>query len=612
MFDVFYLDCKPNLFAFEQPAESIEQAAEQSRTEFFWYIHGRNDYTDFDFDWKPVPWEKDHVHVFPSQWQRNGDVYFGRKWTAKNREWHFRQEQSVKRLVDMAKWTVPEYCNTEGFDFSWHPDSTEPAYEYRFPTQHQREGGPIYNGSAGIKYCNSQRVRANATQIFYMDFLDPGSADRYQKLQALYPDIKRTRYVDNHLTVFKRIVNLATTEFVWIVSSICDYTDFDFTWHPDESQREMIHCFYSENQKRGDTFLIHVQSFKNQMYDLELLDWFNVINYIDSFRVPRIEMPVHYYEGDDLISEIKNYKFSAPYALFTNQPDVYTHWHACLWTEKDRVATAFSTSKSICAIPRDVKAHLRTQIYDYPHVEDRDIQFFAEEPLDIIYISNGEPDEEFYYNWLQSCVNPSRRYLVKWVRGVNGRTEAFRKAAEISTTPWFFKVPSKLKVDSNFDWRWQPDYWQQPKHYIFNARNPVNNLEYGHQAMVCFNKNLVLKTQEPGLDFTLSQEHEVVPILSGVANFNQTPFMTWRTAFREVIKLQQFQNKTPSVENKHRLKVWTTQAQGQYSEYCIKGAQDAVEYFNSVSADYEKLKLSYDWQWLEQYFDTVHPQRKLK
>ena len=604
MFDVFYQGPKPDLFAFERPADSIEQAAELSRTEFFWYIHGNNDYTGFDFTWQPAPWERDQVHVFASQWQRNGDVYFARKWTAGNREWHFRSEQSVQRLVDMTKWTVPELCDTEGFDFSWHPDAIEPAYEYRFPTQHQREGGPIYNGSAGIKYCNSQRVRTNATQIFYMDFLDPGSAERYQKLQTLYPDIKRTRYVDNHLTVFKRIVNLATTEFVWITSSICDYTDFDFTWHPEESQREMIHCFYSESQKRGDTFLIHVQSFKNQMYDLELLDWFNVINYVDTFRVPRVEMPVHYYQDDDLVSEVKNYQFTAPYALFTNQPDLYTHWHPCLWTEKDRIATAFSTSKAVCAIPRDVKTHLRTQIYDYPYVEDRDIHFFAEEPLDIIYISNGEPDEQFYFDWLVSCVNPSRRYVVKWVKGVNGRTQAYQAAARMSHTPWFFAVFAKLKADKNFDWRWQPDYWQQPKHYIFHARNPVNGLEYGHQAVIAYNKKLVLENNKPGLDFTLTQEHEVVPMLSGEANFNQSEWMTWRTAFREVLKLKQFQDQTPTVENKHRLNVWLTQAEGQFSEYCLKGAQDAVDYYREVNGDYDKLKLSYDWQWLQERFNA--------
>jgi len=101
--------------------------------------------------------EKRPGACFPSQWQRNGDVYFARKWTANNKEYHFRNEQAVQRLADMDKWSIPSRCDTTDFDFTWHPDSVEEPYEYRFPTQHQREGGPVYKGTAGIKYCNSQK-----------------------------------------------------------------------------------------------------------------------------------------------------------------------------------------------------------------------------------------------------------------------------------------------------------------------------------------------------------------------------------------------------------------------------------------------------------------------
>jgi hypothetical protein len=48
MFDVFYNGPKPNRFVFEQPADSLEDAAEKSRTRFYWYIYGSNDYTNFD------------------------------------------------------------------------------------------------------------------------------------------------------------------------------------------------------------------------------------------------------------------------------------------------------------------------------------------------------------------------------------------------------------------------------------------------------------------------------------------------------------------------------------------------------------------------------------
>jgi hypothetical protein len=674
MFDVFYSGPKPNLFAFERPADSLDHAAALSRTAHYWYIYGGNDYTGFDFDYQPVPWESQHIHVWPSQWQRDGGVYLANRNTVHHREWNFKTDSAVVRLPNIAQWKIPNYIDSTDFDFSWHPnpldanyeyhfptqhqpaggpvysgtagiklvkDQTaravpmqepwsipsgidtsefdfswhsnplEPDYEYHFPTQHQRDGGPVYRGSAGIKYVTDQRIRANAVQIFYMDFLNGTIAQhQFEYLRTKHPDIKRTRYVDNHLTVFRRIMAMATTEFVWIISSVCDYTTFDFTWHPPEEQREMIHCFATGTQKRGDTFRIHVPSFRQQMIELELLDWFRVINYVEGYAVERFSIPVHQYESDDLVTEIKNYQFETPYVLFTNQ-DIQIENSECLWSPQDRAVARCSRSGATVLVPRDVKVVLKSQIYDYPYIKDsvyRINDYFINKfkpGLDIVYISNGEPDELRWYEHLCYMSNTTN---IEWVRGVNGRTAAYQEAARRSSTPWFFAVFAKLEVLGNdFPWfDWMPDYFQEPKHYIFNSRNPVNGLEYGHQGVIAYNKRLVLENNAPGIDFTLSQPHESVPILSGVAHFNQDAWMTWRTAFREVVKLKHSMATQPTVETEHRLNTWLTRAEGNFAEYCLAGAQDAVEYYNRVAGNYELLKLSFDWAWLKQRFDNKY------
>ena len=671
---MFYWGNRPNLFAFEKPARDLDDAARQSKTSHYWFIYGGNDYTGFDFDITPVPWEAEHIYTYPSQWQVAGGVYLANKRTVANRQWNFRTDQTVTRLPDRTRWSIPGnidanafdyswhpdpleadyeyhfptqwqvaggpvYMGTAGiktvsrqratavadmtkwnipagiddseFDYSWHPNPLEPDYEYHFPTQHQRDGGPVYMGTAGVKYVNAQRIRAGATQIYYMDFMNPESDKQFQVLQGYYPDIKRTRYVDNHLNVFKRIMNMATTEFVWIISSICDYDFFDFTWHPPEEQREMIHCFRSNSEKRGDTFRIHVPSFSQQMVELELLDWFNVINYVEQ-SVPRFPVPRHVYTGDNLIEEIKNYNFKTPYVAFTNQANLHLNLSPCIWSQKDRAALRITNSGATTLVPRDAKEYIKTQLYDYPYLEKKDYLKKAEyyggkniTGIDIVYISNGEPDEA---KWYEHLVYASNADTVHWVQGVNGRTAAYQEAARRSTTPWFFAVFAKLEVELDFPWyQWQPDYWQEPKHYIFNARNPVNELEYGHQGMIAYNRRLVLENNTPGIDFTLSQPHESVPILSGTAHFNQDSWMTWRTAFREVLKLRHFMATQPTLETEHRLNVWCTQAQGMYSNYCLAGARDAVAYYDEVGGDYELLKLSFDWAWLRKRFNGSNP-----
>ena len=165
-----------------------------------------------------------------------------------------------------------------------------------------------------------------------------------------------------------------------------------------------------------------------------------------------------------------------------------------------------------------------------------------------------------------------------------------------------FIVFAKLKVNDKFDWSWQPDRLQVPKHYIFNASNPVNGLVYGHQAMIAYNIKITLANNGTGLDFTLDNEHEVVEMNSGVAMYNTDEFSTWRTSFREAIKLRADENQA----SKDRLDAWLNIGEGDFAQYSIQGAKHAVEYYESVNGKLDKLRLSYDWPWLQSYFNTKY------
>jgi hypothetical protein len=84
----------------------------------------------------------------------------------------------------------------------------------------------------------------------------------------------------------------------------------------------------------------------------------------------------------------------------------------------------------------------------------------------------------------------------------------------------------------------------------------------------------------------------------GVARFNTDPWTTWRTAFREVIKLS-CNTDEASVE---RLRAWVNIGNGENGEWSIKGAQDAVSYYDKVKGNLTELMKSYDWQWLEKLY----------
>ena len=126
-------------------------------------------------------------------------------------------------------------------------------------------------------------------------------------------------------------------------------------------------------------------------------------------------------------------------------------------------------------------------------------------------------------------------------------------------------------------------------------------------AIVANNKRLTLNTKGSGLDFTLESPHAVVNINSGVGIFNTSEWDTWRTAFREVIKLKHNVETINDTSSKERLNIWLTVANGVYAEWSIKGAKDAVDYYNSVNGNFDQLKYSYDWEWLREKFNSIRP-----
>ena len=406
---------------------------------------------------------------------------------------------------------------------------------------------------------------------------------------------RSTRYINDYLGTLRRILSKVQDEYVWVVTDICDYSNFDFTWHPSEWQADMLHVFPSNGEKFGDTFYVHIPSFLNKSKNLKLLEWFDTINFVDIF-VPRRPMPVVQHSLDSQAQAVRTLPFNGPLAMYTTTDYVSGNLVTVpLWRKETKTITPLSTGATSVIVPRDAVGSIKTQLYDYPYI-DKTRRLLKDEPMDIVFISNGEKDAVANYAWLDTVARHVNN-RIHWSDGVTGRVAAYHAAAQMSTTPWFFAVFAKLRVNQHFDWSWQPDRMQAAKHYIFHARNTINDLEYGHQGMIAYNKKLVLENTGTGLDFTLDQPHEVVPILSGEAIYYTSNWIAWRTAFRECLKLRA---SLPDVENEYRLKQWLDVDYGA-GQWSSKGAADAVEYYEEVGGDFDALKKSYEWSWLATY-----------
>jgi hypothetical protein len=341
---------------------------------------------------------------------------------------------------------------------------------------------------------------------------------------------------------------------------------------------------------------MHVPTFAERAESRALLDWYDV-NYVPDVAVPRRAMPVIHHSDDTHVRAVQRTNWAGPLALFTVDHAPHTLPTVSLWRQETKTIVPLSTGASAVIVPALARGVVKTQLYDYPFIDKTERKRHSDQSLDIVFISNGESNAHEHWTRLVDHTNYRPNRLVH-VADVKGRVAAYHAAAQAATTPWFFAVFAKLEIDTRFDWSWQPDRMQEPKHYIFHAANPVNGLVYGHQAMIAYNRDLVLNNTGHGLDFTLDSAHEVVPVLSGVARYNDTPWMTWRTAFREVLKLKA---SLPDVESEYRLAKWLEHGRLTNSEWSVWGAKDAVEYYDSVAGDFEQLRKSYDWAWLASY-----------
>ena len=413
-----------------------------------------------------------------------------------------------------------------------------------------------------------------------------------------FANTREVPFVESYLSILKTIVHDVNTEYFWFFANFMSLDEIDLDFIPEQHEKDQIHVWYNTHpkggtNKEGNVFLIPTAKFKEQMNDLKFLRDFRDINY---------------HEHDNLFQNLipkTEFKLKNPYTAYNDGEPIYYKWlknkdtkaeypdfFPSFW--EDEKIYSWGKTKDIMLVP--YRQGLK-QFYDIERSVHFDMDYDVD-PMDIIFISYDEPSAEKRFKDLKA-----KFPRAQWSKGVTGQTLAYMAAAGMSKTDYFFAVFPKLEIVDSFKFDFQPDRMKNPCHYIFNCKNPVNDLEYGHGAVLLYNKELVMKTTRPGLDFTLSQPHDHVPVLSAINHFNETPWLAWRTAFREVIKL--CQNKS-TVENKYRLKKWLELGKGDNAEWVLRGATDAQEYYQTCNSNYKQLMLSYDFGWLKQYYESKY------
>lgn len=224
---------------------------------------------------------------------------------------------------------------------------------------------------------------------------------------------------------------------------------------------------------------------------------------------------------------------------------------------------------------------------------------------DIAFISYGEPQATTRYIELISAFPTRRVYRVSNIKGIH---QAHVEAAKQANTKMFYVVDADAKVLPSFKFDLRLDPSEEDIVHVWKSINPVNGLEYGYGGVKLLPTELTMNMDTNTADMTtsISTRFKAMPEISNVTAFNVNPLCTWRSAFRECVKLS---SKVilgqENLETTNRLNTWLNKGSDElYGEYAKGGASAGNWFGTTYKDDPDMLAKINDYDWLEEQFEA--------
>lgn len=225
---------------------------------------------------------------------------------------------------------------------------------------------------------------------------------------------------------------------------------------------------------------------------------------------------------------------------------------------------------------------------------------------DIFFISYNEPNADKNYQYLKT-----RFPLAQRVHGVKGIQQAHVHAATLSLTKMFWVVDADAVIEPTFCFDYVPNNFGMSVVHVWRSKNPINELEYGYGGVKLLPKRLTMHMNTNSIDMTTSitDNFKAIEEVSNTTMFNTDPFNTWKSAFRECVKLSsKVIDRQVDKETEKRLLIWCTVGADQpYGEYAIAGALAGRVYGTEHRGNTAGLKMINNFDWLRLTFVGQFP-----
>jgi len=212
----------------------------------------------------------------------------------------------------------------------------------------------------------------------------------------------------------------------------------------------------------------------------------------------------------------------------------------------------------------------------------------------VYFLYTDELNREENFKRLQSKVPHAHS-----VAAVGNIFASHKHIANICDADRFYVVDADCWIVDSFNFDKQIDL--KPKSVaVFRAKNPINGLVYGHGGIKLFSKDCFSaeRLDRPDMTTTLADSYIKVNVLASEHRFNYTPFSTWRTAFREAVKLSAGINKNNNdQESLDRLNMWLNAGlEAKHGYFSVHGARAGELFAAQPGSD---LNLVNDFKFIE-------------
>tara|TARA_A100001011_G_scaffold400049_1_gene511955 strand:+ start:2622 stop:5939 length:3318 start_codon:yes stop_codon:yes gene_type:complete len=588
---------------------------------------------DEEVDWTPPDFQKNMIHTFHLGNQlrhKYPEEIGGIRWIPKNHkdaetvihqiapfedlefEKFSTEEEGRANSKNNWFWVVDSDVEVhEDFDFDFVPDVWDEGKTHVWQKLNPITGRQYDYG--GVMLC--PKVAQTKGRPKYIR--EPACTQREYPVYHLQPN----DYKDGLNDVYVRLAHQSNSDMYWVIDAFTQlHKDFDFSYYPTQWDRKNVHVWQNEDSTYRNVRLIPKETFMEKEYtDKEIANnSFKNLKQINTIASQRPTWPVIHLqslEKNEFINAIKD--IETPF-VWTVDPDVKVDQDVLdkgfmpLITDVNKIHTWQKVN------PRSDRVHGYGGLRLWPTQNDyinitsdqlklnkfRNLQYVKDVgstsiPYEIFCISFKEDILEVDKNIQRVTSKKMKHGWVNHIRGVKGIFEAHKACAKDCKTDMFWVIDADAEVTEEFMFDYIPDVYDKEVVHVWGSKNPVNGLEYGYGGVKLFPTEMVRQATSWGIDFTtgLSSRFKSMPEVSCITRFNTDAFSTWRSAFRECVKLTLNNDE----ESKERLRVWmNTKGEGEFSDEAVNGALEGNRYALKNKDNLSMLDKINDFEWLEE------------